>query len=107
MPYRKKPIVIEAFQWNGQPPRAWPKWAKDHLGLRYENTNIQVDTHQGTVRANKGDWIILQIDGEVYPCTDELFQKSYEVVSDESVQQAGTAAAGEARDDRGDQTSNW
>ena len=72
-----KTLEITAFQWNGQPPLEWPEWAKNHLGLRWETTNIQVDTNQGTTRANVGDWIILMEDGEVYPCRDDNFQRKY------------------------------
>lgn len=79
--YRKKPIVIEAFQWTGQPPREWPAWAMTSLAILYEISSLQVDTNHGPVRANKGDWLIKTEAGEIYPCQDDEFWKNYEVVS--------------------------
>lgn len=78
--YRKKPVEIDAFQWTGQPPFHWPAWARHNLSLRYEVSNVQVDTNHGAVRANKGDWIIHTPAGEVYPCRADEFERNYEPV---------------------------
>lgn len=78
--FRKKPVEIEAFQWNGEPPFHWPSWARENLDIRYEISNLQVNTARGAVRANKGDWIIHQADGEVYPCPGPVFERNYESV---------------------------
>lgn len=78
--YRSRPVSIEAFHWNGEPPVEWPAWARDHLGIRYEITSLQVDTDEGTMRANRGDWIIKGTIGEVYPCKDRVFRGKYDQV---------------------------
>lgn len=78
--FRKRPIEVEAFQWNGQPPHHWPEWARHNLSIRYEVSNLQVDTNHGATRANKGDWVIYTAAGEVYPCTAAEFTKNYEPV---------------------------
>lgn len=80
--YRKLPVEIEAFQWGGQPPQEWPNWARVHMNIRWEETNLQIDTEEGAMRANRGDWIIKGVNGELYPCKDDIFRKTYERVSE-------------------------
>jgi len=58
--YRKKPVVIEAFQ-----------------------TNVRqiIHTLEGDMVAEVGDWIITGVKGEVYPCKPDIFEATYEAVS--------------------------
>jgi hypothetical protein len=30
--------------------------------------------------ASPGDWIITGVNGEIYPCTPDIFEKTYELV---------------------------
>ena len=60
MKFRKKPIVIEAYQTT-------------------EERIIQ--TLEGPLRAAPGDWIITGIRGEQYPCKPDVFEKTYEPVN--------------------------
>lgn len=60
MRFRKKPIVIEAYQTK-------------------EERIIQ--TLEGPLRAAPGDWIITGIRGEQYPCKPDVFEKTYEPVN--------------------------
>lgn len=78
--FRKKPVEIEAFQWNGESPHHWPAWARNNLSIRYEISNLQIDTLEGAHRANKGDWIIKGVKGELYPCKSDIFEMTYEPV---------------------------
>lgn len=93
--YRKLPVVIEAMRWNGTPEGATPiiNWvlARDGTARYHEDrpgdTNvlirpehIAVDTLEGTMRANAGDWVIRGVQGEFYPCRDDVFRQSYEPV---------------------------
>ncbi len=60
--YRKKPVVIEARQ------------------LTEVHT---IQTLEGTMTGNPGDWLIRGINGEMYPCKPDVFAKTYELVSDD------------------------
>ena len=60
--FRKKPVIIEAYQTQ-------------------EEMNIQ--TLEGVMHANVGDWIITGVNGEKYPCKPDIFKKTYEPVVDE------------------------
>lgn len=59
MKYRKKPVVVEAYQHPGPGPK-----------LLY--------TLEGVMRAEPGDWIITGVKGESYPCKPDVFALTYE-----------------------------
>lgn len=86
MKYRKLPVIIEAFQLGRDD---FPRWAEDALsdgrlrinsGLR--DLYLLVDTLEGQVRANLGTYIIKGVDGELYPCQADIFEKTYERVEE-------------------------
>jgi hypothetical protein len=73
--YRKKPIVIEAWQnVEGSVP---PKWLQGRGG-GMAGTSIAIVTLEGVMTANPGDWIIQGVKGEVYPCKPDIFEATYE-----------------------------
>ena len=105
--YRKKPVVIEAYQWHEQgdvfnPENStshfdeWPKWLqaawhKDGeepgalyyrrcYGDDFPNKVIFILTPRGEMKVRHGDWIIQGVNGELYPCKPDVFDKTYEVV---------------------------
>ena len=61
--FRKKPVIIEANQTQ-------------------KEMNIQ--TLEGIMHANIGDWIITGVKGEQYPCKPDVFEQTYEPVVDEA-----------------------
>jgi hypothetical protein len=83
--FRKKPVVIEAEQFDGTAECA------DRL-LRMYASNVSpecepdgtflgrmlIDTLEGQMIASPGDWIITGVKGERYPCKDEIFRITYE-----------------------------
>lgn len=85
MKFRKKPVVIEAKQFDGGNRYEIMTWA--HEGLRKEANSIIVPdvggtlairTLEGQMTAMKGDWIIRGIKGEFYPCKPDIFEATYE-----------------------------
>lgn len=85
--YRKKPIVIEAEQWNPKDRVGWPGMGEsDRLGVIWEfDTTGKVvsgciDTLEGPHAVSIGDWIITGIKGEKYPCKPDIFAATYEKV---------------------------
>lgn len=83
--YRKKPVVIEAVQWNGanhlitetfmKGSGATIDYSQSKLGV------IQIPTLEGVMTAQAGDWIIKGVQGEFYPCKPDIFEATYEAVS--------------------------
>ena len=91
MQYRKKPIVIEAFQWTGGPDQKEdPVWIvkalkKKEAWLVLSGTKdvyMMIETLEGYMKASQGDFIIKGISGELYPCKPDIFHKSYEKVEE-------------------------
>lgn len=88
--YRKKPVIIEAIQWDGKNFDAIMSFMnKDHgHKLNYENAEeyslktgkIPIRTVEGTINASSGDWIIKGIKGEFYPCKPDIFEQTYELI---------------------------
>lgn len=91
--YRKKPVVIEAFQYDGdfktQDGKYYvPNWAVAALenGTIFfeENNNLPrelyIRTLEGVHHVSIGDYIIQGVQGELYPCKPDIFEKTYEEV---------------------------
>ena len=71
MKFRKRPIVIEAnrFYFDIKP---WPP------GVKGDDYLAWVDTLEGQLNVADGDWIIVGIKGEIYPCKPDIFELTYE-----------------------------
>jgi|DEB0MinimDraft_10_1074344.scaffolds.fasta_scaffold01290_7 hypothetical protein len=85
--YRKKPVTISAFRWPAS-YGDWPQWFRDAAvaGLvevegEHEKNRVLIRQDRGSIDyANLGDWIIQGVEGGVYPCSDSVFQATYEPV---------------------------
>lgn len=98
MKFRKKPVEIEAMQWDGSASSAgdiidWvlerPEtretpsyWEANETGHR-EHAELHISTLEGVMIASPGDWIIIGVQNEVYPCKPDIFEATYEAVSDD------------------------
>lgn len=58
--YRKKPLIIEAY---------------------VATTEEYIETLEGTMKANIGDYVITGVKGEKYPCKPDVFHETYEEVN--------------------------
>ncbi len=85
--YRKKPVVIEAIQWPGTKFEITPpQWFRDALYaepgapgfVMRIGDRIVIETLEGQVWAQPGDWIIRGVKGELYPCKPDIFAATYE-----------------------------
>lgn len=79
--YRKKPIIIEAVQYNGEnieEIKAFMVGGSRKIAIK-ENSVI-ISTLEGDMTASKGDFIIRGVSGEYYPCKPDIFEKTYEMV---------------------------
>jgi hypothetical protein len=97
MKYRKKPVVIEAFQMTEErrfDNTEWPNWLNkawndnfDDVGsvwpaVKYglsEGKELGIRTLEGAHIVSFGDWIIRGVKGELYPCKPDIFEMTYEV----------------------------
>jgi len=86
MRFRKKPVVIEAKQYASPDdidPILW--WIKSNGGQAHRNVRIAdtalvvvIETLEGDMAADLGDWIIRGVAGEFYPCKPDIFDATYE-----------------------------
>ena len=89
--YRKKPIVVEAIQWNGVNRGEVEMFCgHDNVEFKVEilsgstlGLQLIVKALEGDMVANRGDYIIKGICGEFYSCKEEIFEKTYELLQKE------------------------
>lgn len=92
--YRKKPVVIEAIQWNGGNHREMfeflggnPNSTLDtftesfYIDHGKVHGGLVIKTLEGEHIANIDDWIIKGVAGEFYPCKPDIFEQTYEAVT--------------------------
>ena len=89
MKYRKKPIVVEAVQWNGKNFSEVLEFAFSRLEFTlYGDTNCEPNmdmsilTLEGRMKVSVGDYIIKGVRGEFYPCKPGIFEQTYEKVGE-------------------------
>lgn len=88
MKFRKKPVVIEAWQipenidHTAEQPPLWLVNAIMAGTVRphKESGTVEIDTLEGVMRGGKQDWIIKGVKGELYPCKPDIFDATYEAV---------------------------
>jgi hypothetical protein len=98
--YRKKPVEIDAMQWDGSAAAATPiiDWvlAGDGTANYYDPQPatkakgrvvrdavpalLVIRTLEGSMQATPGDFIIRGVQGEFYPCKPDIFKQTYEEV---------------------------
>lgn len=95
MKYRKKPVVIEALKltkdnifevmtFMGTVGRLsnnidLDKF-EDYKNIVTINGGLMIETLEGTMKANFGDYVIKGVQGEFYPCKPDIFEATYELV---------------------------
>jgi hypothetical protein len=83
--YRKKPVVIEAAQWDPTNPGPVMTWLRDHrchfavldggrLGVGTLESGADLDRHAG----KPGDYVIRGVAGEFYVCDADVFAQTYD-----------------------------
>ncbi|MDQ0270742.1 hypothetical protein [Cytobacillus purgationiresistens] len=85
MRYRKKPVEVEAIQFTDDADSITQisDFADNVLVVRYSNsdtTELVIDTLEGLMSAQVGDYIIRGVAGEFYPCKPDIFEQTYEKV---------------------------
>lgn len=97
--YRKKPVIIEAFQMTRErrmDNKDWPTWLNKAWNMDPQETgavfraslqtpppdHLMVRTLEGALLISFDDWIIRGVNGELYPCKPDIFARTYERVDD-------------------------
>lgn len=81
MRYRKKPVVIEAYKTDKE---------------------VVIHTLEGDMKASIGDYIITGVNGEKYPCKPDIFDKTYELVTNTNYDRINDTSIEEMANDLND-----
>ena len=83
MKVRKIPIETEAWSWPDGPEEGD---SNESTTISFHNPETnemrwqEIHTVEGIIRRAKDDWLIKDINGELYPCKPDIFSKTYEVL---------------------------
>lgn len=83
MKFRSKVVEIEAIEWTGENIEQimsfmYPDMPVYMPGFKNSDEIIGIDTLEGRMIAQKGDWLIKGVKGEFYPCKPDVFAMKYE-----------------------------
>lgn len=91
MKFRKKPVTIEAIQFQGNVESyldivAWAEASglANYEAFSYRTPIMTIPTLEGAMSASAGDWIIKGVKGEFYPCKPDIFEATYEPAEGET-----------------------
>lgn len=85
----KKPVEIEAVQWTGVNRSEIEQFCgyENTMFYHYVDDNkvfelqLKIKTLEGWLKANIGDYIIKGVKGEFYPCKEDIFKETYEILN--------------------------
>jgi len=93
MKYRKKPIIVDAFKWDGTREQAKSyEWIASGLvrndtedgAIRVFWKNnfpfIEIKAGDGFLTIEKNDYVILDAEGDILRCPPGIFEATYEKV---------------------------
>lgn len=79
--YRKKPVVIDAWQLTKENvDTAILEWLDLDVVHIFNAGQLfaEIVTLEGVMQASEGDYIIKGVKGEFYPCKPDIFNATYE-----------------------------
>lgn len=83
MKYRKKPVVIEAREYNLDAiNHGIERWCGGECVKRDSEWVLLIPTLEGVMTARVGDYIIKGVQDEYYPCKPDIFEETYEKVEE-------------------------
>jgi hypothetical protein len=91
--YRKKPVVIEAYQMTRRKKAGqffWPEWLVEAnqrepqtIGsLFMAKGQMHLATPERVMCVSEDDWIIRGVKGELYLCKPDIFEMTYEEITE-------------------------
>lgn len=96
MKFRKKPVEVEAIQLTEELAlKCLTESLPGPFGLHISGSfhpgqgvvhhaHTTIETLEGVMHTNLGDWIIKGVAGELYPCKPDIFSQTYEPVESEA-----------------------
>lgn len=71
---------MQRFKTYDQPDLPFRKAVKKPIPINcvQMKEDFEVETAEGTLRGKAGDYLMMGVNGELYPCSREIFEKTYE-----------------------------
>lgn len=87
MQYKKKPVIVNAYQFSdlesGAAILEWVAINGGHASLSCgDDAKLVIHTLEGSMEASLGDWVIRGVAGEFYPCKPAIFDATYDEVEE-------------------------
>lgn len=84
MKYRRKPVVVEAMQYDGTNFLALNKWSNHQVKVDITSyqSRVVIPTLEGDLEVSIGDYVIKGVQGKFYPCKPDIFEATYEKVEE-------------------------
>ena len=76
--YLKKPVEVEAIQWDGKNLDECEKFVGKLLNVSYGV--IMIKNPLLALYVDKDDWIVKNANGDLYTCKSGIFAKAYEKI---------------------------
>lgn len=86
MRVRKKPVEVDAIHWTGlNADQIFKFVGEEHVNngtvrIFNHDQTVTIQTKEGLMTASKDDYIIRGIQGELYPCKPDIFEKTYDIL---------------------------
>lgn len=82
--YRKKPVIIDAFRFmiDDTIPDWFSEKVINNTIITYKDGTCSINTLEGVMTSSYGDYIIQGVKGEVYACKPDIFEQTYELVTE-------------------------
>ena len=78
--FRKKPIIVEAFQWTEDITPQWWRVVSNDFKINPATGSVFITTLEGIMEAKPRDFIVRGIKGELYPVKEPIFRETYEEI---------------------------
>ena len=82
--FRKRSVIIDAIQFTDETKDQVYNFVTCNKSASFDsdtnNPVFLIQTLEGIMTANLGDWIIKDVAGEYYPCKPDIFEQTYEMV---------------------------
>ena len=85
MKARKKPVEVEVMEFTDKAKNQVYNFVRCTTSPGWEDGEpvLNIQTLEGVMTARLGDYIIKGVNGEFYPCKPDIFEKTYDVISED------------------------
>lgn len=83
--YKKKPVEVKAMQFTDEMKDRVYNWITCNRAADFKYNGepiLKIQTLEGVMTVELGDYVIKGIKGEFYPCKPDIFEQTYDKVGD-------------------------